>query len=308
MGAVDLVVQIEAPPSVAAGLQRIGRAGHQVGAVSRGVVFPKHRGDLVSCAVVAERMSDGRDRGAAVSAQPARRAGPADRRDGGAGRLAGRRPGRPGPPGRAVRRAARLGPARRARHAVRALPVDRVRRAAAPAGLGPHHRRADRPARRPAARRHQRRHDPRPRHVRRLPGRLGAGVAGRRAGRGDGLRVPGRRRLPARLDLLADRGHHARPGAGLPRAGRAGPDAVLEGRRARPPGRAGPGDRRPAAHADPGRRRRRDRRAARVRAGRVGGRQPGGLPARAARGDPQPAGRPDRAWSSGSATSSATGG
>ena len=59
MGAVDLVVQIEAPPSVSAGLQRIGRAGHQVGAVSRGVVFPKHRGDLVSCAVVAERMSSG---------------------------------------------------------------------------------------------------------------------------------------------------------------------------------------------------------------------------------------------------------
>jgi len=59
MGAVDLVVQIEAPPSVSAGLQRIGRAGHQVGAVSRGVVFPKHRGDLVSCAVVAERMVEG---------------------------------------------------------------------------------------------------------------------------------------------------------------------------------------------------------------------------------------------------------
>jgi ATP-dependent Lhr-like helicase len=59
MGAVDLVVQIEAPPSVAAGLQRVGRAGHQVGAVSRGVVFPKHRGDLLSCAVVAERMGAG---------------------------------------------------------------------------------------------------------------------------------------------------------------------------------------------------------------------------------------------------------
>jgi ATP-dependent Lhr-like helicase len=59
MGAVDLVVQIEAPPSVAAGLQRVGRAGHQVGAVSRGVVFPKHRGDLVSCAVVSERMGEG---------------------------------------------------------------------------------------------------------------------------------------------------------------------------------------------------------------------------------------------------------
>ncbi len=59
MGAVDLVVQVEAPPSVASGLQRVGRAGHQVGAVSRGVMFPKFRGDLVSCAVVAERMSSG---------------------------------------------------------------------------------------------------------------------------------------------------------------------------------------------------------------------------------------------------------
>jgi ATP-dependent Lhr-like helicase len=60
MGAVDLVVQVEAPPSVAAGLQRIGRAGHQVGAVSTGVVFPKHRGDLLACAVVARRMTEGR--------------------------------------------------------------------------------------------------------------------------------------------------------------------------------------------------------------------------------------------------------
>jgi ATP-dependent Lhr-like helicase len=59
MGSVDLVVQIEAPPSVAAGMQRVGRAGHQVGAISRGVVFPKHRGDLLSCAVVTERMHGG---------------------------------------------------------------------------------------------------------------------------------------------------------------------------------------------------------------------------------------------------------
>jgi ATP-dependent Lhr-like helicase len=59
MGAVDLVVQVESPPSVASGLQRIGRAGHQVGAVSRGVIFPKFRGDLLECAVVAERMRDG---------------------------------------------------------------------------------------------------------------------------------------------------------------------------------------------------------------------------------------------------------
>ena len=58
MGAVDLVVQVESPPSVASGLQRIGRAGHQVGAVSRGVVFPKFRGDLVECAVVVERMRE----------------------------------------------------------------------------------------------------------------------------------------------------------------------------------------------------------------------------------------------------------
>jgi ATP-dependent helicase Lhr and Lhr-like helicase len=59
MGAIDLVVQIEAPPSVASGLQRIGRAGHQVGAASRGVVFPKYRGDLLACAAVARAMRDG---------------------------------------------------------------------------------------------------------------------------------------------------------------------------------------------------------------------------------------------------------
>ena len=59
MGAVDLVVQVESPPSVASGLQRIGRAGHQVGEVSRGVIFPKHRADLIHAAVAAERMAAG---------------------------------------------------------------------------------------------------------------------------------------------------------------------------------------------------------------------------------------------------------
>ena len=59
MGAVDLVIQVESPPSVASGLQRVGRAGHQVGAISRGVILPKYRGDLVQCAVVAERMVQG---------------------------------------------------------------------------------------------------------------------------------------------------------------------------------------------------------------------------------------------------------
>ncbi|GAA2357629.1 hypothetical protein GCM10010404_08080 [Nonomuraea africana] len=59
MGAVDLVACVEAPPSVASGLQRIGRAGHQVGAISKGVIFPKYRGDLIQTAVVAERMQSG---------------------------------------------------------------------------------------------------------------------------------------------------------------------------------------------------------------------------------------------------------
>jgi ATP-dependent Lhr-like helicase len=59
MGAVDLVIQIESPPSVAAGTQRLGRAGHQVGAESRGVIFPKYRGDLLEAAVVAERIRSG---------------------------------------------------------------------------------------------------------------------------------------------------------------------------------------------------------------------------------------------------------
>ncbi len=59
MGAIDLVVQIEAPPSVASGLQRIGRAGHSLGAVSSGIIFPKFRGDLVSCAAVTRAMQRG---------------------------------------------------------------------------------------------------------------------------------------------------------------------------------------------------------------------------------------------------------
>ncbi|MFF4954744.1 DEAD/DEAH box helicase [Streptomyces chattanoogensis] len=70
MGAVDLVVQVESPPSVASGLQRVGRAGHQVGAVSRGIVFPKYRGDLVQAAVVTERMRSGAIEALRVPANP----------------------------------------------------------------------------------------------------------------------------------------------------------------------------------------------------------------------------------------------
>src|SRR6185436_12405932 len=60
MGAIDLVIQIEAPPSVASGLQRIGRARHQVNASSNGVIFPKFRGDLIACAAVTAAMHAGR--------------------------------------------------------------------------------------------------------------------------------------------------------------------------------------------------------------------------------------------------------
>ena len=59
MGAVDLVIQVESPKSVSRGLQRVGRAGHSLGEVSRGRIFPKFRADLLECAVVAKRMRSG---------------------------------------------------------------------------------------------------------------------------------------------------------------------------------------------------------------------------------------------------------
>ncbi|AHH15947.1 ATP dependent helicase, Lhr family [Nocardia nova SH22a] len=70
MGAVDLVVQVEAPPSVAGGLQRVGRAGHQVGEISRGVIFPKHRTDVVHCAVASMRMTAGQIEELRIPAHP----------------------------------------------------------------------------------------------------------------------------------------------------------------------------------------------------------------------------------------------
>ena len=59
MGAVDLVIQVESPKSVTRGLQRVGRAGHNLGDVSKGRIFPKFRADLLECAVVARRMREG---------------------------------------------------------------------------------------------------------------------------------------------------------------------------------------------------------------------------------------------------------
>ncbi len=187
-------------------------------------------------------MRDRRDRGAALPAQPARRAGPADRRDGRDGAVARRR---------ASRRwsgAPRRSPSCRARRWTRCWTCwpGATRPTRSPScgrgwsGTGSTGELTAR-AGRAAARGDQRRHDPRPRPVRRVPGRRRRpGSAGRRTRRGDGLRVAGRRRVPARLVVVADRGHHPRPGAGHPGARRSRPDAVLEGRRARPPGRAGP--------------------------------------------------------------------
>jgi len=70
MGAVDMVIQVEAPPSAASGLQRVGRAGHQVGEISRASLFPKHRGDVLHTAIVTERMLAGQIEAIAVPRNP----------------------------------------------------------------------------------------------------------------------------------------------------------------------------------------------------------------------------------------------
>jgi ATP-dependent Lhr-like helicase len=59
MGSVDLVIHVESPPTAAAGLQRVGRAGHQVGGTSRGIIFPRYRAELLACAAVTARMLSG---------------------------------------------------------------------------------------------------------------------------------------------------------------------------------------------------------------------------------------------------------
>ncbi len=292
MGAVDLVVQVESPPSVASGLQRVGRAGHQVGAVSRGVIFPKYRGDLVQTAVVAERMRAGQIeslryprnpldvlaqqvvamvsvdewdvddllRRSCAGPRPSPRS-PARRFESVLDMLAGRYPSDEFAELRPRLVWDRVGGTLTGRPGAQRLAVTS-------GGTIP-----DR-------------------------GLFGVFLVGekqsprRRARRGDGLRVAGRRRVHPRLDVLADRGHHPRPGAGHPGARSAGAAAVLEGRHPRPARRAGPGAgrvhpraRRPdtGQGASPG-----DGRRAR----RVGRRQPAGLPRRAAAGHRPRARRP----------------
>ena len=171
MGAVDLVVQVESPGAVSQGLQRIGRAGHQVGEPSRGKLFPKHRPDLLEAAVVVERMVDGPDRGHPLPPQPARRPVPS-RSWRWWPSTTGRSTTWPrGPAGGAVRRAVRRRARGRARPAVGPLPVRGVRRAAPPHRVGPGRGRGPGRAGRPAPGRHQPRHDPRPGPLRRLPAR-----------------------------------------------------------------------------------------------------------------------------------------
>ncbi len=186
MGAVDLVIQVESPKSVARGLQRIGRAGHELDAVSKGRIFPKFRADLLESAVVARAMRAGEIEETKIPRNPLdvlaqqivaisadEEIEVAELHD-------------------LVRRAypfadlSRAAARERARHARRPLPVRRVRRAAAADRLGPHRRHDPRPRGRAPARGHERRHDPRPRPLRRLPGRRRR--PRRRARRGDGLR------------------------------------------------------------------------------------------------------------------------
>ena len=233
MGAVDLVVQVEAPPSVASGLQRVGRAGHQVGAVSRGVVFPKYRGDLVSCAVVAERMTAG-----AIESMRYPR-NPLDVLAQQIVAMVALEPWQLDDLARVVRRAAPFAALpESALHSVldmlagrypseefgelRArITWDRVTDTAAG------------PARRAAARGHLRRHHPRPRPVHRHDARAGPTGAGSRVGELDEEMVYESRVGDTFLlgtSSWTRRGHHPRPRDRHPGAGGARADAVLEGR------------------------------------------------------------------------------
>ena len=223
MGAVDLVLQVESPKSVTAGLQRIGRAGHNVGDVSKGRIFPKFRADLLECAVVAQRMREAKIESTVVPRNPldvlaqqvvamAASAGDDGLDVDGLHTLLLRT--------YTYAELSRAAARERARHARRPLSLGGVRRPAPADRVGPRRRLDPRPPRRPRAGDHQRRHDPGPRlvlgqHARRPPRG--------RARRGDGLRGPARPDLPAGRERVADRGDHPRPGDRLAGAGRARP-------------------------------------------------------------------------------------
>ena len=185
------------------------------------------------------------DRDDAGADQPARHPGPAHRGGLGVG-ATGRRPlVRHRPAQRTVCDAAAQRIRGHAGSAVRQVPVDRVRRTAATAGLRPRQRNRDGASRRAAARGHLRRRHPGSRPVHRLPGdRLRNSFSGRRTRRGDGLRIPAGRCHRAGRHQLADHRDHPRPGAGDPGARPAGPAAVLARRRLGASRRTRPRDRR----------------------------------------------------------------
>ncbi|CAK7280497.1 hypothetical protein SGPA1_11275 [Streptomyces misionensis JCM 4497] len=286
-GGVPALGRLRAPargPRRAPGGRRLHRCGLPQVPRRSGAGGGGHRAD-----------AHGRHRVPEGAREPAGRARPAACGDDGAGHLAVRRPAGPGAPRGPVRLPPRVGVHGGPGHARRALSVGRVRRTAPPGGVGPGGRHHHRPARRPAAGRHLRWHHPGPGPVRGLPRRQRPQEGrrpGRRAGRGDGLRVPCGRRLHTGHQFLAHRGHHPRPGAGLTRAGRAGPAAVLEGRPAGPSPRTGPRGRRVPARGRLTAQGRRPAAAAHRGPGRVGGGQRAVLPGGTARGLRPCTGRP----------------
>ena len=212
MGAVDLVLQVESPKSVARGLQRIGRAGHSVGDTSKGRIFPKFRADLLECAVVVKLMREGRIEPTVV---------PRNALDVLAQQIVAIAASAEPEAGRRVDELFALvtrthSYAELSRDLLENVldmldgryPVARVRRAAPAHRVGPRRRDDPRAQGRAPARGHQRRHDPRPRPVLRRAARR---PPRRRARRGDGLRGARRADLPARRLDVAHRGDRARP-------------------------------------------------------------------------------------------------
>ena len=242
MGAVDLVIQVESPPSVASGLQRIGRAGHQVGEISQGVLFPKHRTDLIGCAVTVQRMLTGQIETMRVPANPldvlaqhtvaACALEPLDADhwfD-------------------TVRRSAPFATLPRSAFEATLDLLSGKYPSTEFAELRPrlvYDRDAGTLTARPGAQRLAVTSGgaiPDRGLFARVPGRRGGlrkALPGRRTRRGDGLRVAPRRRDIAGRDQLADHRDHPRPGAGHAGAGTAGAAAVLARRRCGPAGRAG---------------------------------------------------------------------
>ena len=210
MGAVDLVIQVESPGAVSRGLQRIGRAGHQVGEPSKGSIYPKHRGDLLEAAVVVRRMLDGQIESTRYLRNPldvlaqqivAHTSASGETAVGDLAAL--------------VRRSANFAELSDEQFAntldllAGRYPSEEFSELRPRRGVEPSDRHGAGARRVQAAGRHVRRHDPRPWAVRRVPPRR---HAGRRARRGDGLREPARRDVRARRVDVAHRGHHVPEG------------------------------------------------------------------------------------------------